>query len=79
VAQLWIVRPHRTVLFMSRSYHITRRSAAARKAAGDDEAIPRLVEKQIVKQEARRHGHAVRNSFLVRAVRHVKRGDKDVA
>jgi hypothetical protein len=60
---------------MSRSYHITRRSAAARAAAGDgDDAVKELTEKQIVKHYARKHGHEVKNSFLVRAVRRVKKG-----
>ena len=64
---------------MSRSYHITRKSAAARAAVGDGNAVPALIEKQIVKHEARKHGRKVRNSFLVRAVRRIKSDDNHVA
>jgi len=58
---------------MSRSYHITRKSAAARAAAGDADAITTLSEKQIVKQQARKNGHELKNSFLVGAIKRVRK------
>jgi hypothetical protein len=58
---------------MSRSYHITRKSAAARAAAGDSDATTTLSEKQIVKQQARKHGHELKNSFLVGAIKRVRK------
>jgi hypothetical protein len=62
---------------MSRSYHITRKSAAARAAAGDTDAITTLSEKQIVKQYARKHGHEIKNSLLVGVIKRVRK-PKDV-
>jgi hypothetical protein len=58
---------------MSRSYHISRKSASVRAAAGDGDGITTLSEKQIVKQQARKHGHEIRNSSLVGAVKRVRK------
>ena len=75
----WEATSH-TTRFMSRSYHITRKSAAVRAAAGDVAAVMTLSEKQIVKQQARKHGHKTKNSLLVGAIKRVRKpNDEAVA
>ena len=62
---------------MSRSYHVTRRNASARSAAGDTVAMEELSEKEIVKKQARKDGHEIRNSFLVGLVRRIRKPNRD--